>query len=399
MSDIPLEIVTEFLSRVPARPLLRLRCVSKSWREIIDSPDFIKLHLNRALQTNSDRKLILPSDCHLYVADFDELEQTNTAVYTALDLPHKRAFGTIILGSCHGLLCMDTCDDGDRMVLWNPATQKYFRFPFPEVEYLGESVICIWCLVFGFGYDKVGDDYKVLRIFQSHECESETRVYSLKSNSWKKIPCFPYCLKYKRSNGVLVAGALHWVVSRTAQLYMENLIGAFDLGTEEYRLVPEPNYSKGAVYVTVGVLGESLCVVCNYYDSSYVDIWVMKSYGVKESWTKLFTITESEVSGKHLEFVTPLAFSKSGREVFMVLNGKQLLRYDIEQRKVRDSAFRIPSVPAIMMHQMWFGSLVRFNAGVGKVVGITEGESSGGTKRRSNKKRDKFLSEGFMFTL
>ncbi|XP_031121315.1 F-box protein CPR1-like isoform X2 [Ipomoea triloba] len=399
MSDIPREIVAEFLSRVPAQPLLRLRCVSKSWREIIDSPDFIKLHLNRALQTNSDRKLILRST-FVYVADFDELEQTNTAVYTALDLPYKRsAFGTDILGSCHGLLCLDTTGDEDRMVLWNPTTHKYHRFPFPEFENLGESAICIWCLVFGFGYDKVSDDYKVLRIFQSHECQSEAKVYSLKLNSWRKIPCFPYCLKYKRANGVLVAGALHWAVCRTPQLYMENLIGAFDLGTEEYRLVPEPNYSEGALYVTVGVLGESLCVVCNYYDSSYVDIWVMKSYGVKESWTKLFTVTESDLSGKPLEFVTPLAFSKSGREVFTVVNGKQPLWYDIEQRKIRDSAFRIDSVPAIMVHQMCFGSLVRIDGGVGRVVDVTEGEGSGGSNGRNHKKRDEFLSEGFRLIL
>nr|GMD79497.1 F-box protein CPR30 [Ipomoea batatas] len=81
----------------------------------------------------------------------------------ALDLHYKLlAFGTDILGSCHGLLCLDTTGDEDRMVLWNPTTQKYTSvFPSRSLKTCGN------------------------RPFVSGT--SEAKVYSLKSNSWRKI--------------------------------------------------------------------------------------------------------------------------------------------------------------------------------------------------------------------
>lgn len=137
---------------------------------------------------------------------------------------------------------------------------------------------------------------------------------------------------------------------------MENLLAAFDLRTEGYRLFPEPNYSEERVHVTMRVLGESLFVVCNYYVSFYIDIWVMKEYAVKESWTKLFRVAVSDV--RLQEYVTPLAYSKSGREVFMVQNYTVPLWYDIEHRTIRYSTFCISSVPILMEHELCFGSLV-----------------------------------------
>lgn len=38
------------------------------------------------------------------------------------------------------------------------------------------------------------------------------------------------------------------------------------------------------------VLTGRLSLVCMYYDEQAYDIWVMKVYGVKESWTKPFTL-------------------------------------------------------------------------------------------------------------
>ncbi|XP_019155378.1 PREDICTED: F-box protein CPR30-like [Ipomoea nil] len=324
MSDLPPEIVADFLSRVPAQPLLRFRCVLKSWRAIIDNTDFIKTHLNRTIPTDSDRKLILRS-WHLYSAHFDEFEKTNTSVYEELDHPLNRpGVGTIL------------------------RDQNVF---------------------YGFGYDNVSDDYKVLRIAQSYDCESEVKVFSMKSNSWRKIHCFLHYLKYERAHGVQAAGALHWVVSRKPDSEMENLLAAFDLGTEEYRLVPEPNYSNERAHV-MRVLGESLCVVCNYCVSFYIDIWVMKKYAVKESWTKLFRVAESDVRIKPLENVTPVAYSKSGREVFMVQNGTLSLWYDTEQRTISYSTFCISSVPILMEHELCFGSLVRLDGGVSGSWGV-----------------------------
>ena len=58
MSHLPIEIITEILSRLPVKCLLRFLCISKSWYALIKHPDFIKLHLHRSIETNRDRTLI-----------------------------------------------------------------------------------------------------------------------------------------------------------------------------------------------------------------------------------------------------------------------------------------------------------------------------------------------------
>ncbi|VFQ69951.1 unnamed protein product [Cuscuta campestris] len=406
MSDIPSEIVADFLSRVPALSLLRFRCVSKSWRSMIDSPHFIKMHLNRTLQTNSDRKLILRS-CYLYSADFDLLEKTNRADYTELDYPLKRDdIGINVVGSCHGILCLDGGVEDKDIVLWNPTTRKQYALPFSEFEFPGDDFFCTSRLVYGFGYDKVSDDYKVLRIIQSFDCESEVKVFSMKSKSWRKIDCFPYYLKFKRVNGVLASGSLHWVVCSDADAETEYLIAAFDLETEEYRLVPQPDYPrrKRKFHMNVLALGGYLCMMCNYLKSKCVDIWVMKNYPAKESWTKLLTIRESDTNAKSFDYVTPVAYSRSGREVFMVVNDMLPLWYDLEKRQISYTTFSISESLNFMEHHVCFGSLVKLDSGIaGSAERVPDKRevvaSRRGAKKKGNKKSDNFLSEGFKLVL
>lgn len=45
--DLPMELVTEVLARLPVKSLLRFRCVWKAWCCLISSPDFASLHLSR----------------------------------------------------------------------------------------------------------------------------------------------------------------------------------------------------------------------------------------------------------------------------------------------------------------------------------------------------------------
>ncbi|GKG28621.1 F-box associated domain containing protein [Tanacetum coccineum] len=43
-------------------------------------------------------------------------------------------------------------------------------------------------------------------------------------------------------------------------------------------------------YLELGVAGEWLCVLHHYCESPVVDVWVMKVYEVKDSWTKFASI-------------------------------------------------------------------------------------------------------------
>ena len=55
------------------------------------------------------------------------------------------------------------------------------------------------------------------------------------------------------------------------------IIVAFDLGKETFGEVLEPVYDRGYNELILDVLGERLCVLCEYF-SDRMDIWVMEVY-------------------------------------------------------------------------------------------------------------------------
>ncbi|KAK2663945.1 hypothetical protein Ddye_002519 [Dipteronia dyeriana] len=94
---------------------------------------------------------------------------------------------------------------------------------------------------------------------------------------------------HRRGYAVFASGVLHCVFPRRAELGTGDSLVGFDLGTEEFRVVPELDYGdlEQDFVLDVGTLEGCLSAICNYA-RGVVDFWVMKEYGVKESWTKLF---------------------------------------------------------------------------------------------------------------
>ncbi|THG22487.1 hypothetical protein TEA_002255 [Camellia sinensis var. sinensis] len=79
-------------------------------------------------------------------------------------------------------------------------------------------------------------------------------------------------------HGVYVGGALHWVVSRNYESDSVNiLVAAFDLTNEEYRLVPQLEFSDEDFYICIRELDGCLYIFCNY-DQVRVDVLVMTNH-------------------------------------------------------------------------------------------------------------------------
>ncbi|KAK6784298.1 hypothetical protein RDI58_017753 [Solanum bulbocastanum] len=167
MSTFPLDVVEEILRRLPVYSVLRCRCVSKTWLNLIDSPQFAKLHFNYSLKTNSNNLCLILRKVDyygygkrcFYSLHFDSL---NCRVVTPKELTNplmSSQFNTNILGSCNGLLLIS--NTVDEIALWNPSTRKYKKLPFLGIARNDEVRVN-----FGFGYDVINDDYKVVRIVQ-----------------------------------------------------------------------------------------------------------------------------------------------------------------------------------------------------------------------------------------
>ncbi|KAK8506327.1 hypothetical protein V6N12_034064 [Hibiscus sabdariffa] len=378
MATLSSDIIPEILRRLGVKDLLRFRCVSKPWCSLIDGPDFIKLHLSHSLKTSTHLSLVL-RDCYLFSVEFDSLK-------AAQKLNHplsNEGFGTDILGSCNGLLALYNGEE--EIALWNPSTRKSQMLPVTEIEF--PPYFCfVQFIVYGLGHDLISDDYKLVRMAQFYGKDddsfcSEVKVYSLRTNSWRRIKDFPFYLKYKRVYGVLANNALHWVVSKKPESDTQSFVVAFDLGTEEYRVVELPECLEEGFHMNVKSMGGSLCLIANYWEVHVVDIWVMKEYGVKESWAKLVSVKRSKVTSR-FDFVLPLAISKNGDRVLLDIDNNKFVWYDLRSKKVKK--VRIEGVPRAFEAEMLVESLVPLNGNGAMINKKDQGKEK---QKKKNTKR------------
>ncbi|KAK8506330.1 hypothetical protein V6N13_016450 [Hibiscus sabdariffa] len=353
IAHIMQELYLEFYG---VKDLLRFRCVSKPWCSLIDDPDFIKLQLSHSLKTSTHLSLVL-RDCYLFSVAFDSPKAAQKLDNPFLD----EGVGTEIWGSCNGLLAL--YNGGEEMALWNPSTRKSQMLSFTEMEFPRYSCLTQF-IVYGLGHDPISDDYKLVQMVQLYDEEdndsfvSEVKVYSLRTNSWRRIKDFPFYLKYRRAYGVLANNALHWVVSKRPESDTRSFVVAFDLGTEEYRVVELPDCSDQGFHMNVRSMGGSLCLISNYWKVHVVDIWVMKEYGVKESWIKLVSVDQSKFTSP-FEFVLPLAFSQNGDRVLWNIDDNKFVWYDLRSKRVKK--VRVEGVPSSFESEMLVESLVPLN--------------------------------------
>lgn len=130
------------------------------------------------------------------------------------------------------------------------------------------------------GYDSSNDDHKIIILScyaKPNLNDTLVDVFSLRNVTWKRINHFPYHLDFHY--GVFLHGAIHWFVYSDASLI------AFDLSCDKFKPMPMPGISAPIKLLD---FGGCLAMFAQQKRSNYqidqVDIWMMKEYGVAESW-------------------------------------------------------------------------------------------------------------------
>ncbi|XP_059650389.1 F-box/kelch-repeat protein At3g06240-like [Cornus florida] len=344
--ELPQELVFDILSRLPAKSLCRFKCVSKPWHSLISDPYFAKTHLNN----HRRERLIFMSYKSLYSVDCTEASSSSkpfpkcnldlnqppqdAVIATEIDFPpiehHTDWFE--ILGSCDGLLLV--VNEVDRFLL-NPSTREFKKLPkCPPVF----NSLCTFTMC-GLGYDSSADDYKFVTV--AWDTDTCVIVYSMKTGSWRSIQDVPYECSLvedflaETSWLVLANGSLHWLTFRSSDGV--SVIAAFDVADENFHDVPTPrsleNYVLGLC--ELGVFGGCLCLLIQFVstgNSNQTDVWVMKEYGVAESWTK-FTIDLPQ----ERMMMRPLCFLVDG-EVLLETDGDKLVAFNVKDKTSRGIA-------------------------------------------------------------
>ncbi|KAI9090888.1 hypothetical protein K1719_028373 [Acacia pycnantha] len=106
---LPPEIISNILIRLPAKSIVRFRCVCKEWKNISKSPSFIAEHYHHHLDCENPFLLLHePSNRYRGCSSLHLLDHKMKTV-EVLSMPSINAFrhNWRIIGSCSGLLCVE----------------------------------------------------------------------------------------------------------------------------------------------------------------------------------------------------------------------------------------------------------------------------------------------------
>ncbi|KAK9741610.1 hypothetical protein RND81_03G117200 [Saponaria officinalis] len=346
MKTIPQELLVNILSRLPAKSIARCRCVWKPWRCLLSEAHFIKAHLDRTKEFiyNGLLMLISSESNTMYRASisYNSLSEIS-ALATELSFAVSLGFRNEGIPSCNRLMLIE--DGTDKRLLVNPTTKEVRALPVspyaldPRASFTMYGLEYDHVSMYGLGYDHVSDDYKVVTLSyyytDKHELDSEmfVNVYSVRSGTWKKGESSPYDHAVGHViSGVFFGGRIHWLARRTSD--HSSVIVGFDLTEEKFHEVPAPSSIDGHnfVYNRLVVLGGCLSIFPSW-TLKETDVWMLKEYGVKQSWTK-FSIPHDESD------FTPLVFMAGQREVVVVKDERtfyeKLVMYNLDSATFKD---------------------------------------------------------------
>lgn len=162
-------------------------------------------------------------------------------------------------------------------------------------------------------------------IWEDRSYDPLWEIYSLKTNSWKKLDfdmrnCYYYDVL--RAMGVYTDGLFHWWAKSETKNIGENLL-SFDFSTEMLIKTPMPIDIDDDRYTLRNLvnLDGSIALISNYLEEEAFDISILGKIGVRESWTKIIVGS--------LPFVGyPIGVGKSNNVVILNEDGEDLFFLD-----------------------------------------------------------------------
>jgi F-box interacting protein len=212
-------------------------------------------------------------------------------------------FSAYMVGFCNGM-CFLRNFHNNVLFLWNPSIRKFKRLSTPHFTHpVGPDNLD---LTMELAYHSQNNDFKILGIlcFRGSEAPpAEAVVYTLSTDSWKRVVISLGSINgIGRPLNIFFNGALHFIAWSGRRPF----ILSFDVNDERFRKIMLPRIYDHVILYSLAVFKGSLALfVCCHSD--ICNIWVMREYGVVESWTKISVPLDSVElfygctdSGEHL---------------------------------------------------------------------------------------------------
>ncbi|KAJ8763049.1 hypothetical protein K2173_023254 [Erythroxylum novogranatense] len=356
MSDyLPPEVLVEIFLRLPVDSLLRFRCVCKSWHCLITDPTFVSLYTQFAATNNHKkanrfiiRRYSKVQGKETFTLNFDD--DGSLVATHQLNWPFKSSLDYFqIVGSCNGLLCLTDYHSKQRgcpqsIILWNPLVRKFANVPLKH----NIDSRCFDAIL-GFGFDSKSINYKVVKVvyfvadYPSQVVWREVEIFDLRLGAWRNskatVTTYPDFVIDRSSQQAFLNETIHWVgctlPNKELGGQQKLVVATFDVSNEVFGQLEIPEETANLGYrnkMSLSVLGGSLSLIWykNVWPeqhSSICYIWVMKDYGVSESWLKQYKI--------HLTCGVSKALGLRGNgEILLVMSHGLLVSYDPESNRI-----------------------------------------------------------------
>ncbi|XP_071711457.1 uncharacterized protein [Rutidosis leptorrhynchoides] len=372
MADyIPFHIQQNIMKMLPVESLIRFRLVSKKWKSLIDSSEFIVAHtLTR--RTNQQHHIMIryidvEEDEIKYVSIVDDDDDDDDDDHDDDDdddgddddddddddggdgddggdddgddgddyddddgddddddddddeddddiLQIPTLVGVYdVAGTSHGLLCFFGSDKSgsDIAVILNPSIRACVDVPLPNVIYNEYNERFV-----RFGVHPNTLDPMIVYMAFNHCFQWQVEVFTLSDGTWRPplcsssdVFCETNCFQRYQ---VVIGKFIYWLSVDTSNENSGNSVVSFDMDTEECTRINLPrclSYARSPLSdISISKLRDSLAVY-DYIGGDF-EIWVMEP-GIASSFSKLYTCTSPY--GDHIRKV--LGFGKNGAPI------------------------------------------------------------------------------------
>ncbi|XP_023633131.1 putative F-box protein At1g30930 [Capsella rubella] len=241
-NPIPIDLIIEIVSRLPAESVARCRCVSKLWRTILRRQDFTELFLTKSKarprllmgvkQGDEWSFYSMPQPQNHY------RKSSSLVVSAAVDFHTNFSKGRsgLSISYASGLIyihkmCIPKDGEDEKRLICNPLTGRYVILP----EMRGNSYSYL-------GFDPVDKEFKVL-FMRNFTCIADIgtdhHILTLGSGElrWRKIQCPFYHEPFWER--ICINGVLYYTALRSdySDGRSSHVIVCFDVRSEKFKFI------------------------------------------------------------------------------------------------------------------------------------------------------------------